>query len=103
MYKTIAEIRAANRRNESCFFDKAAMKFFGSRIESGIYGGRYFVTSEDDLRRVNRFYTVREAKPNGEIVTVGQFQGFKTKEAARNHAKWLASEILGGNYAQDNL
>ena len=60
------------------------MRFWRSQIHGGLRGGRYFITSEDDCRRTTRFFSIREAMPDGDIRTVSKFQEFRTLEAARD-------------------
>jgi len=91
-FRTIAEVRAANKAAGQYFFERATMRFFRSIVESGLYAGRYFVTSErgphdDSPRR----YSVREAEPDGGIETCGDFQEYLTIEDARAAARELAA------------
>ncbi len=81
-YRAIADVRAANKAVGGHWFDRSSMRFFNSVIESGLIGGRFFVTSERmDLDRP-KLYSVREAKPTGEIDTVGEFQGYRDRTSA---------------------
>lgn len=92
VYNSMADVRRANEESGGCWFDKSTMRFFKSRIETGIVKCWYgedgvakrarFVTSEQgpDGRRA---YTIREATPTGGIDTVGEFQGYATLKAAR--------------------
>ena len=88
-FQTIAEVRAANRAADLHFFDRHTMNYFHSRIESKLYGGRYFITSEADyyLSTFPRRYTVRRANDDGSIDTVGDFQAYATIDEARYAAK----------------
>lgn len=81
-FANITEIKAVNKAAGGHWFEPATLRFFRSRVESKVYGGKYFVTSEqqDDLSQ--RKYTVREAHPDGSISTVGKFQGYTFKEDA---------------------
>lgn len=86
MYRTIQEIKAANKAAEQHFFDEDTMRFFRSRVESGVIGGRYFITSEqfvgsDEIAQPRR-YTIRVARENGHVDTVGEFQEYGTKGLA---------------------
>jgi hypothetical protein len=92
-FDTIADIRAANARAGHHFFEPATMRFFRSRIESTVYGGRYFVTSEQfamGAHKDPRRFTVRMANDDGTIDTVGEFQAYSTLEVARATARELA-------------
>lgn len=72
------------RRNEDAglfFFEAGAMSFFNSEIESGLYVGAgcaFFVTSEAMNADDPRDYTVRVARQDGHVQTVGEFREFDT-------------------------
>lgn len=89
---TIAQVREANRGAGFHFFDRDTMLFFDSRVLRGLYGGRFFVTSEKGPDGV-RAYTVREASEDGRIDTVGEFQGWPTAERARWEIRAILSEV----------
>lgn len=94
-FRTISEIREANRAAGLHFFDPSSMRFFDSRTLSGVIGGRYFVTSErftySDGTAESRRYTVRSIDSAGRIDTVGDFQEWSTAGAARAAALVAAS------------
>lgn len=78
---TMDDVRRANERAGHHWFEPETMRFFRSRVGETLYGGRYFVSSEkgpDGSRR----YSVREAKADGSISTVGEFQGFPNRRQA---------------------
>ena len=82
----ISEVKAIVKSNGGHFFDKNAMKFFGTKIETSVFKNGCFVTSEDDFCEINRLYTVRRF--NGKSIdTIGDFQQYKTKESAREAAR----------------
>jgi hypothetical protein len=88
-YYSMAEIIYANRRLGQHFFSDGAKRFFNSRIGQSVYGGRYFITSEQfDRDRSPRLYTIRECI-NGNIETVGEFQQYETHAQARSAIKKL--------------
>lgn len=82
-YKTIADVRAANKANGYCWFSRDTMRFFNTRIESKLIAGRYFITSEQMFYHTERRYTVREAMPDGSIETVGEFYKWRSKDEAK--------------------
>lgn len=72
MFKTMADVKRANKAAGGHFFDRDTVRFFNGRIEGGPYGGRYFVDSTQfvDVNRgfsEPRRYHVREIHANGRI------------------------------------
>ena len=78
---TVAELKRLNKQNGGCWFDPASMKFFSTRIESEILGGKYFVTSEQPPHGP-RAFTVRAFDSQGSIDTVGELVGHKSRSSA---------------------
>lgn len=100
-YETISEIRAANERAGMHFFERAAMRFFASKVEgSQVFGGRYFITSEQfrpsSGPAAPRRFTIREARTSGDVFTIGEFQAFYSAAEARAVARHLAEIITAG-------
>ena len=92
MYQSISQIKAANSAAGLYFFSPDTMRFFRSRVASStVYGGRYFITSEQFNAGSPRLYTIRRCNDNGSIDTVGEFQGYKTLKAAKLAAKELGA------------
>ena len=98
-YYSVAGIRAANAAAGFHFFDRDSMRAFSSRVHGRLYGGRYFVTSEQDRAPYGaaawdgeRRYTVREARADGSIGTVGEFGAFSSGAEAHRAAAELAEE-----------
>jgi len=90
MFKTISEVRAANREIEHHWFSKGTMKFFNCKIESELYVKQQcFITSEQYDHKSPRKYTVRRANPKGTISTESKFQQFATVESARDFIRTL--------------
>ena len=90
MFDSMEDLIEANKSAGNYWFSPSTMAWFGSRIESGLIGGRYFVTSEqgpDEPRR----YSVREAQSDATIETVGEFYAYRTvEEALAVAAEYLA-------------
>lgn len=92
-------IKAVAREVSNPWFDRETMSFFDSRVSDKVYpasdGSCYFVSSERFDAQSPRLYTVRRAfcDEYGEfhIQTVGEFQGFNTRETAHRSAKLSAS------------
>lgn len=85
MFKTIADVRAANQDAGNHFFDRDTMRFFKSRIVSNLYGGRYFITSEQGPHGPRKF-TIREAHENGDVTTASSFMQYSDIQDAREDA-----------------
>lgn len=93
------EIQRAARETGSHFFDADTMRFFASRVLSGVYGGRFFVTSEKTgFDSTARAYTVREFMPDGSIETVGEFNDYATSAQARGAAQRAAKSDVHSYY-----
>lgn len=92
VYVTLDDVEAANRSIGNHWFDRDTMRFFKTKIESRLIAGHRFVTSErgpDERRR----YTVRDARPDGTIDTIGEFQGYATRKAAMAKILYTPEEV----------
>lgn len=94
-YWSVGLVADANRRAGFHFFDADAKRFFGSRIGANLYGGRFFVTSEQDSGPYaawngERRYTIRFARRDGSIETVREFGYYASSQAANKAAKRAA-------------
>jgi hypothetical protein len=85
----ISDIQRMNRRTGHHFFDEETMRFFDSIVYQGVYGGRFFVTSEEGPNKIRR-WSVRRARPDGSILTVGDFQGHTSHDDAIEAAEEAA-------------
>ncbi len=89
MKLTMADIKRNNKEAGYHFFDKDTMKFFNSRIETGLYKDNTFITSERYDYNSSREYTIRRAVDGGvKIQTIGLGR-FKTLEDAKIGRKKL--------------
>ena len=85
---TIKDVKRLNNEAGYKFFARDTMRFFASRIESGLYANGTFITSEKaSFRDATRRYTVRRVRPDYSIATIGDFCGHATLTSARNAAK----------------
>jgi len=91
-YTSMSDVIEANKAIGNHWFDKSSMRFFNTKIESRLIAGKRFITSEKGPDEVRR-YTVREALPSGEIDTVGEFQEYRTLEAAKAHVLKEVSHV----------
>ena len=96
MSRTITEINEKNKENGYSFFEKDTMKFFNSNIHRGVYGGKYFISSEQFISSRGhsepRMYTIRKAHPDSAIDTVDSFQRFDSLAEAKRHIRLFLLE-----------
>ena len=92
MKLTMADVKRRNKEAGYFFFSPGTMKFFACRIESELIRGKYFITSEKaGFETAKRGYNVRVFdSETGAVANAGQFNGFKTKEEAKEYIKELA-------------
>lgn len=96
VYNSIADVKRANAEGGGHWFDRDTMRFFNCRIETGIvkcgsvgegaaqrFTKARFITSEKGPHESRRSYSIREAQPDGDIDTIGEFQGYTTLRAAK--------------------
>jgi hypothetical protein len=101
IYDTIELALEAHKRG-SFWFAPSTMRFFKSRVSRQVFGGKYFISSEDtsspyypDVRK----YSVRAFRIEGDyfmIETIGEFQQYATRSAALSAIrKLLKAEGFG--------
>ncbi len=95
-FQTMADVKAANELKGGCWFSRGNMRFFSSRIESklltrGSSSRQFFITSEcSGIGDARRMFTIREVTPEADIRTYGEFQGYRTLQAARDAVTGIA-------------
>ena len=90
---TMNQLSRYNGNRNYYFFSPDTMRFFSSRIQTAPpYKGRVFVTSERMNWNSPRLYSVRVIQPSGNIETIGDFQGFTTRQSAHRFAEKYAAE-----------
>ena len=85
MFRNISEVKKRHKESGGHFFDRGAMSYFNSKVESPLIGGRYFVTSERYLLSSPKKFTVRQVVDNGDrvgIESLSEFQEFDTLDEA---------------------
>ncbi len=81
-FDTLAEVEAANKASGNHWFDRETKEFFGTRLETDLLVGGFFVSSEQPPSGP-RLYSVRRVKnEKGHIATIGEFCGWKSKREA---------------------
>jgi uncharacterized protein (DUF1330 family) len=100
-FPSVSVLRVSVAQSGSHFFDAASMRFFRSRIGTELYGGRFFVTSEqfEDSQgnRAKRLYTVRYVYAfEGRycVEELCEFQQYETGQAARAQAQQAAAILF---------
>ena len=90
---TMNQLERYNGNRNYYFFQPDTMRFFSSRIQTlPPYKGRVFVTSERRNWNSPRLYSVRVIQPSGNIETIGDFQGFTSRQSAHRFAESYAAE-----------
>lgn len=81
MFTNITQIKKANAESGYHFFARNTMRFFASKVESKVYAGCLFLTSEKaGFNAEAREFRVRRASSDGSIQTLGSV--YFTKEGA---------------------
>ncbi len=95
------EIKQRAINADSHFFDRAAMRFFDSKIERGVYqgiGGVFFITSEQfhgSSGSAPRKWSIRQFDPDtNDIDTYGEFNAIDSLPQAKRLARLAASGVL---------
>lgn len=96
MFKNMDEVRKAVTDGGSHWFDKNTMRFFRSRVSEALYGGQYFVSSEENPSGERR-YTVRKVEWEDDryvINNVGDFHSYASRSGAHKAAQRAARDNL---------
>lgn len=74
-FASMADVKKANEERGNSWFSADTMKAFDSKVETQLYRGHWFITSEKQFDdNLPRRYSVRYAEDDGDITTVGHFQ-----------------------------
>lgn len=96
-FASVADVRAANKIAGFYFFSRQTMKMFGSKIESALYAGTLFITSEEPWGGEVRHYTVRYTVPTGEVLTLEGASQLGSIDQARDIARTVAKALRESN------
>lgn len=89
-FTSMPAVKAAFSAAGSFWFSPGAMKFFNTKIESSLIGGRYFITSEQYETGSQKLFNIRKVvrdmnnTPSLDIETVGEHMTYTTKQQAMN-------------------
>lgn len=92
-FSSVPQMKVAVSNAGSHWFDKGTMKFFNSKVETGILQKRFFISSERMELSEPKKYTIRyfvrdnDATPALDCHTVGEFQQFETLKGAKDYLK----------------
>ncbi len=86
VFKNMSDVIQANIAHGFYFFNKDTMKHFGSKVESPLMKGRYFVTSETlGCKEGKRNFALRQVQEDYRIKTVDRFDSLEAAtEAVEN-------------------
>lgn len=95
---TMAEARKIYTQAGGNFFHKETVNFWGTKIVSGLYANRCFITSEYDFSGEYHFFNVRQySEDYKSIRTVSEFNKLTTKQQAvdfvHNPNRWVNSHF----------
>lgn len=109
-YNRLGDLRKANARAGLFFFSPDTMAFFDSKVESDLYAGALFITSERPPASLRvgewkrRRFTLRAALHGGGVCTVGAFGAYPTRAKAHKAAMRYAAELRDdGQAIRDGL
>jgi|ERR1035437_211721 hypothetical protein len=92
-YRTITEIKAANRAAGDHFFDRAQLRLFGTRIVTHVLAGSWFITADHLVPAEAPDFTIHRAQHDGNITTLdgpALYHNWPTLAAARGAVRSLA-------------
>jgi len=92
MFKTLADVKAANKAAGMHFFDRETLKWWKSRMESGLIRGKYFITSEESFSLTGdpkRIFCARMVRDDASIETIKRHLATRddAKDAILEHAE----------------
>jgi len=99
-WESMTNVKYENRCIGQHFFSPSTLRYFGSRIGSQVYAGRFFITSEQDSYGAwggKRRYTIRIVRDNADIDTWGEHGQFASRSGAVKCAERLAEILKAGS------
>lgn len=105
-FENIDQIKEAHESRGGYWFTPGAMRFFSSRLGKTVYGGRFFISSEQAPRSFDgkpspRLYTVRVAHDDGTICTIDGFYD-RTREQALRDVKLYVEALEMNETVRDD-
>lgn len=94
MFNSMKELREANKKIGHFFFDRSSMKLWNLKIETPLYRGTFFITSQKgNAAKDKRKFKINQAAPNGAISTAGKVGGYNTLDDAKDAVKVLIRSL----------
>lgn len=90
LFKNLAELKAFHKEKGGHFFDRQTMKFFSTKIESTLIGGKYFIYS-NKMPYYDRYYKIAEGYPSGNVFPLENSPQFESKVKAK---EYLLKKVL---------
>jgi hypothetical protein len=90
LFKNLSELKAFHKEKGGHFFDRQTMKFFSTKIESTLIGGKYFIYS-NKMPYYDRYYKIAEAYPSGNVFPLENSPQFESKVKAK---EYLLKKVL---------
>lgn len=90
LFNNLTELKAFHKEKGGHFFDRQTMKFFSTKIESTLIGGKYFIYS-NKMPYYDRYYKIAEGYPSGNVFPLENSPQFESKIKAK---EYLLKKVL---------
>ena len=84
LYNSLSDLKIKHKKENGHWFDRQTMKYFNTKVESALIGGKYFIYS-NKMPLQDRTYQIAEAYPSGNIFPVENSPHFKDKIQAKKY------------------
>ena len=90
LFNSLSDLKSFHKEKGGHWFDRQTMKYFNTKIDSSLIGGKYFIYS-NKMPLQDRYYAIAEAQSSGNIFPVLDAPHFKDKTKAK---EYLLKHIL---------
>ena len=90
LFESMSALKSFHKSKDGHWFDSKTMKYFNTKIETPLIGGKYFIYS-NKMPMEDRYYKIAEAMTSGNIFPVMEAPYFKDKTKAK---EYLLKKIL---------
>ena len=90
LFESMSALKSFHKSKDGHWFDSKTMKYFNTKIETPLIGGKYFIYS-NKMPMEDRYYKIAEATTSGNIFPVTEAPYFKDKTKAK---EYLLKKIL---------